>query len=381
MPYEPIDIDTDIEAITNRLVASFEDRQPGYVPYEGDPGLALLEEVAIESATIRGQVKSITDYAAAAFGEKGFGFSAYVGLPARLEVDITVTAAGDAIPAGFTVVGAGSDGRQVAFTLDAPIITAAVTTRVTMTATVSGAAGNGVPAGPLVVATSTSTVVAAVATGPSHGGSDAELIESYLGRLVDYLSVLRPGGVRGADMAALARTVPGVGRAIGIDLYDAFTETTGVEKTVTVFLVDAVGGTVPLGVKADVHDIIAATREPGFVIYVEDPTYTAVDVEYSVVAEAGANHAQVASSIEAAVFGLLDPARWGSNEDDSTAWQALTVVRLFDVAATIGAVDGVASVVSVKLNGAAADVVLSGPAPLPAGATATPPTTVHGTVS
>lgn len=376
MPWEPPDLDPDEDATTDAIFEGMETAMPGWEPIDGSPETALAEEIGRETALQKQLLVLFTELAVAGIGETVFNFPAYQGDTATIAVDLTVTGAGAVIPAGFTVVGLTADENEVAFEVPTEVIAAGAVVPVVMTAAVAGAVGNDVPAGELVIVTATATVITAVATSPSAGGADPEAIEDYLDRLVDRLSVLRPGGVLGADMAALARTVPGVARALGVDNYDLPSGNAAAEKTVTVYVIDETGAAVDAGIKADVHDVLEATREPGFVIYVGDPTYTAVDVDYDVVADPGTDHAQVADAIAAAVLAFLSPATWGTTATDDTAWQPINVVRLFDVAGVIGNVPGVSSVTTVTLNGATADVNLPGRAPLPAAGS-----TMTGTVS
>lgn len=379
MPFEPLDIPTDPDEVTGRILDDLQDKVPGWAPVEGALDTALAEEIGQETATVATYVRDGAALAAAGVGETVFGFPANLGTTATLPVQLEVSAVGVVVPAGFMVAGLNAVGEEVAFELLTDHTAATTTPSVTMTATTPGTIGNGVPAGEVAILTATATVLTATATGPSAGGTDDEALTTYLGRLIEYLSVLRPGGVRAEDLAALARSVPGVARALGVDLYDALSDTDGVERTATVFVVDAAGAPVGAGVKADVYDELEAVREPNFVLYVADATYTPVDVVYSVTADAGASPATVATAIETAVLAYLSPAAWGTTDDDPTVWQQRTTIRLLDIATVIGSVDGVASVATVTLNGAAADVTLTGRAPLPA--TVAGGTSVTGTVS
>lgn len=380
MAWEPPELPADEDTVTGRILDNLQDRLPGWTPHEGAPEVALAEEIGRETAATNAAAVAAVEYAVAGIGSTVFGVPYSLATTASIAVTLTVTATGVVVPEGFMVVGTNPLGEDVSFVLLAPVTTTGTTQAVTMRAAEPGSFGNGVPIGDLAIVTATATVISATATGASAGGADDELLATYLDRLVSRLSVLRPGGVLAADMAALARTVPGVARAIGVDNYDALSEATDAEKTITVFVVDAAGAPVDSGVKADVQDALEAVREPGFVIYVEDPTYTAVDVVYDVIADAGADPGEVGDAIDAAVLAYLDPATWGTTTEDDTAWQVSNVVRLFGVSTVIGRVPGVAAIVAVTLNGVAADVTLDGPAALPAAVGAVDPTTVTGTV-
>lgn len=380
MPFELPPIETDPNAVTDRILDDLQDNLTGWVPVEGAPEVALAEEIGRETSIVGQLAADMLTLSVAALGETGFGFPAYPGVPATLTVEITVTAVGDAIPAGLVVAGLNPAGAEVAFSLADELIATSDPMPATLTCTEVGDIGNAVPVGDLQVITSTLTVASVAATAASTGGADPEIVTAYLDRLVDYLGTLRPGGVRADDLAALARSVPGVHRALGVDLYDPTDDTTDNERTATVFPIDEDGAPVSPAVAAEVQALLEASREVNFVIHVAEPTYTAVEVEYAAVAETGADPVEVASNIESAVVGWL--ASWGATADDETAWEDISTVRYLELARVAGSASGVAYLSGLTLNGGTADFVLGGVAALPASADdPVNPSTVTGTVS
>jgi hypothetical protein len=381
MVWDPPEIETDEDAVSVRILDGIGDQLPGWVPVEGAPEVALAEEIGREAAATNTKAVESISLAVAGAGETMFSFPAQLGTSATIAVDITVPTVGDIVPAGFTVVGTNPVGVEVAFTLLEAVTAPTTTFAAVMTATAPGTAYNGVPAGALVETSATATVSSVVATADSSGGSEAETYTTYLARLVDYLSVLRPGGVRADDLAVLARSVDGVGRAYGLDLYNALSLETDSERSATVFVVGPDGLPASLGVKADVLDVLEGVREPNFLMFVEDPTYTPVDVVFTATADPGANPATVEADVIAAIAAYIDPASWGSTTADPETWELRDTVRLLDVATVAGAVAGVASLLTLTLNGSAADVTLSGLAPLPSPLTGGSPSSVAGTVT
>lgn len=377
-PFEPPPIDTDEDAVTARILDGLADRLPGWEPYEGAPEVALAEETGRETAVLGLLASQVLTLAVAALGETGFGFPAYLGVAATVPVDITVTEVGATIPAGLAVSGVNGSGVEVAFELLDQLEATSNPMPATMTCTEIGDIGNSVPAGDLTVVTSTSTVVSVTATADSSNGADAETVEGYLDRLVDYLATIRPGGVRADDLAALARSVPGVHRALGVDLYDPTDETFDNERTATVFPIDEDGSPVSPTIADQVQVLLEASREVNFVIHVAEPTYTPVEVEYAAIAEDGADPAVVADNIEAAVYSWL--AAWGTTDEDETAWVDTDTVRYLELARVAGSASGVAYLTSLTLNGGTVDFPLPGVAALPAAADAVTPSTVTGTV-
>lgn len=381
MPYEPPEIDTDQDAVTNRILTGMMDRLPGWAPVEGAPEVALAEEIGRETAATNTRVVDVIGLAVAGMGETAFGVAGRLGTPATMTVTLSVTGAGAVVGEGFTVVGLTAAGAEVAFQLLEPVTSAGDTVNVTMTALDDGTVGNGVPPGSLTIVSATAVVLAATTSAGSSGGVDAETFDQYLGRFSDYISILRPGGVRGADLAQLARTVAGVNRALGIDLYDPAAPLVDTERTATVFVMDTTGAPVPAAVAANVQSALEAVREINFVVHVEDPTYTPVAIVYTATAEAGADAGVVKTNIDAALAAYLDPATWGDSELDDQAWTETTIVRYLDVVRVAGGVAGIATLDTLTVNGGTIDVTLAGPAAVPKPLTGVTPSTITGTVT
>jgi hypothetical protein len=380
MPWQPPEIPTDQGVVTDRTLDGMSDRMDGWVPVEGAGEVALAEEIGREIAVLNQNTVAVLELAVAGMGETVFTFPAFLGSTATIAVDLVVTVAGTLVPQGFQVVGTNSDGTEVTFQLLADVTTGGTTATVTMHATEAGYAANDVPAGPLTIVVATPTIVSADAAGPSVGGVDPETVQEYLDRFVDYVGTLRPGAVRADDVTALARSVTGVHRAFALDLYDPAAPAEETERTVTVFCVDEDGLPVPSGVADAVAALLADSREVNFVFHVADPTFTQLEIEYTAVAELGADPDVVEVGVNAAVETWLS--KWGSTVDDDSAWVAGNVVRYLQVAQVIGSVPGVAYLDTVTINGAAEDFPLPGVAPLPTSPiAAVAPSTVTGTVT
>ena len=380
MPWERPAISEDPDEVIQSILDGLGDRLPGWEPVDGAVEVAVAEEVGYKISAL-GQLTRIgLEIAIAGLGETAFGFPAYLGATADLPVEVTVTAAGVTIPAGLTVVGVNDNGDEVAFEVLDDVVATDTTMALTLAATDEGLAGNGVPAGPLTVVTATTDVVDVTATGASANGADPEELEDYLTRLRDYLGTLRPGGVNAADMAALARSVPGVHRALAVDLYDPTDPGTPAERTVTVFPIDEDNAPVSEPVADQVLATLEAAREVNFVVHVAEPTYTAVDIAYTAVAESGADPEVVEASVSGAIAEWL--AAFGSTTDDPQAWQPTTTLRRLELARVAGSAPGVAYLADLTIDGAEADVELDGVAALPAALDdPTAPSTITGTVS
>lgn len=451
MSWDPLPIETDPGLVTDRLLDALVSRGVLTAPLdEADPLVVFAEELGYETALLRQRARDAAAAAVAGMGTTVYEVPSLPGARATLSARLTLTGAGAVAPAGLTVVGRTADAVDVAFTLPANATAGAGgTVDVTLTATDVSAVHNGVPAGPLTLVTATSTVQAVEALAASSGGVDAEAQTAYLDRLVAYLSTLRPGGVRADDLAILARSVTGVHRALGIDLFDpgrvltdgtttsasttvtsatgAFTasdvgrtitgagipagatitavnsltsvtisaaatatatavtltlgDLTNVARTATVVPVDVDGQPVSDTVRTALVDLLATVREVNFIVRVGTPTYTAVAVAYTAVAEPGADPAVVLADVHEAASAFLHPGRWAEGADPTDpVWEPVTSVRYLDLARVLGSVPGVAFLRDLTINGGTADVPLAGRAPLPASTTAATPTTITGTV-
>jgi hypothetical protein len=380
MPWENPEIDTDEDVVTDRILDGLADRMPGWEPVEGAPEVALAEELGREIALLNQATIDVLELAIAGIGETAFGFPAYLGVTADIEVDLDVTGDTVLIPAGFTVVGINDNGDEVAFALAEDVVSNGITAHVTMTATDEGDIGNAVPAGDLTIVTATTSVVSATATSASSNGADPETIDDYLGRLVDYLGTLRPGGVNADDLAALARSVPGVYRAMAVDLYDPADPDTQTERCVTVFPVSEDNGPVSGPIAAQVQATLEEAREVNFIVHVASPTFSAVEIVYEAVAETGQDPEVVRAGINGALADWLGA--FGSTANDPQVWNPVSTVRLLELARIAGGATGVAYLASLTINGTAADLELDGIAPLPAPLDDdTAPSTIEGTVS
>lgn len=382
MSWAPLPLETDENAVTARILDGLVAAIPGYVPSEGSLDTALAEEIGREIAATNARTATAAAVAVAGIGTTVFGVQPITGARATLPVTITVNAAGAQIPAGFQVIGLTASGVRVAFSLPIVVTSTGTTVAATLQALEVGSGYNAVPPGALQVITSTIGVIDVSATDTSSGGVDEESLTEYLSRFVARVAILHPGGVRGTDVAVLARDTPGVQRALAIDLYDATTSMSNVARTVSVFPVDGTGQPVGTPVKAALLAALDAVREVNFVFRVADPHYTTLAITFTAVARTGYDPDVVEANITAAVLGYLSPARWGGSadglDDDGHAsdWTDAPVVRYLDLARVAGSADGVAYLSALTINGGTGNVTLTGPAALPSAAS-----TCTGTVT
>lgn len=183
------------------------------------------------------------------------------------------------------------------------------------------------------------------------------------------------GALGGADQAAItgsATGLTGTGKAVTITtLVTGGPASVDNERTISVALLDANGNTVSNTVKGEVQALLDGLREVNFVVNVIDPTFTQVDVSFTVSVLTGFDGPSTVAAVSAAITNFLTPANWGrSPNGDSTTWINNSSVRLLDLAAVIKSVPGVAFITELDLaiHGATlepADVPLAGIAPVP----------------
>lgn len=380
----PLPLDTDPLVITERTLDGLQAALgPAWTAHTSAPEVALAEEIAREQATTNARVATEFDLAAAWFGISVHQLPVIAGARATLPATVTVTAPGAQVPAGLTVTGTSDDGTDVAFLVAATTTATGLALPLTLLARDTGTTSNGVPPGPLRVNNATAGVIAVTATATSADGVDPETLLAYLTRLRDYVGGLTFGGVRADALAGLARNVPGVQRALAIDLLDVQVPgsdpvTQPAHRTVSIFPVAADGDDVSDATLAAVKARIESVREVNFIARVAKPTRTPVTVAFTGIARQGTTPALVRDAVVAAVRAHLSGARWGGTPrpDASlpTDWTEQATVRWLDLVRAVSLVDGLIHLTAITLNGGQADVVLPGPAALPVA-------TVTGTVT
>lgn len=384
MPWIPPPVEVNPDAMISKVLRAMKTKLQTWgpwQPHEGTPEVVLVEEISTETAGIAERfVVAAAEDAIAGIGQTVFKVPPAAAQAATVQVRLAVASPG-VVPAGFTVLGTVPNGDQVAFQLDEEVTAAPPHVDVTMTAVLPGAAPNDVPAGELTVATATAIVATAVALTPPVGGVDEETRLEYLDRLIAYITTLRPGGVRGADLALLARSVAGVHRALGVDLYDPAAPMVQSERTATIFPIDADGAPVSEDLADAVRAAVEAAREINFVVHIAAPTYTPVHVEFTAVAETGSDPDTVRAAVIEEISQFLHPSTWGNTTADDQAWEATSSVRYLDASRVAGSAPGVSYLSSFTINGGTTDLPLTGVAALPS-STDDPlaPSTVDGTV-
>lgn len=362
-------ITTEPDDLAQEAFAYLEDAVPGWLPAPGN-----LETWVIEATSqLAGELMDVASAVPASifryFGATILGLPPYAAQSATGTTTWTARDdAGYTIDAG-TLVGIAAAGDEIvpfevqeAYTIEPGQTSIA---DVLIVAVESGTDANGLTATPEVI-DPLDWVESIALVGATGGGVDAEEDDDYLNRLRELLTLLAPRPILPNDFAVMARTVPGVDRATAIDLYNADTGTSNVARCVTVVVADENGEPVGAAVKAQVDALLQSEREVNFLVFVVDPTYTEVDVAFTITVYPDFDaDATLAAAIQA-VNDYLSPANFGQVPyGDQPVWLSDTKVRYLEVAEAINRAEGVWYVASLTLNGGTADVALAGVGPLP----------------
>jgi hypothetical protein len=375
--YLDIEFESDPDALAQEAFDFLQAQIPNWQPAEGNLDVWMIRATARIAAEVQDIASSVPTTIFRYAGANLFSLPPIDALPALGQTTwVMADNAGYTIPAG-TLVGIRISGDElIPFqTVNDVIILAGATTtaagEVQISAVTPGAAGTGLT-GTLELIDSLANVSTITLIAPTTGGIDAESDEEYLNRLTIELQLLTPRPIVPSDFSALALSVPGVHRALTLDGYDPNTGTFDNERMISIALLDTNGEDVSADIQLAVFNLLDTSREVNFVINVLDPTYTTVDVTFSVKTEPGwTDVADVASRVAIAIEDFLNPANWGlPSTGDIIQWIPEDTVRYLNLGEIINQVEGVQYIVSLEigLNGGAqtaTDQVLSGAAPLP----------------
>jgi hypothetical protein len=151
---------------------------------------------------------------------------------------------------------------------------------------------------------------------------------------------------------------------------------TNADRAVTIAAVDTEGEPVSSTIKNAVDAYLESLREVNFLIYMIDPLYTTIDVNFTAVAKEGWLPADVDAAATQVVTDYLSPDQWGLPDIISIGdvpipgWELKTTVRYLELAAVLDGVAGLDYLTILEFRKgsdafAKTDIVLSGPIPLP----------------
>lgn len=361
--YVTVPFDADETSLADGAVDNLQSKWDGWEPNDADMEVVLIETLAPFAAVAIANASQIPPAALIAIGTKLYGIPFEQGAPAQTTVTLTFIddAGGYLVPAGSEF-----DLGAFAFTTVSDVISPAGDTTVAGVQAVAGDVGvafNDLSGADWAAVTLPVWVTDLAVEAPTYGGVDPQDATDYLNMVSRELQLRGRMVVTLPDYELVAVDTAGVGRA--------YAETT-VDGDVTVYLCDLNGEPVTPLVKAALAAIYAQARLVNTTIALSDFNYTAIDVDYAVIAQSGFDLAQLVVSINSALEGALSPNGYGtvtfgqlgaspvSMESDNT-------IRVTKLIALIGTVPGVAYVVndSIQINGVNADFDMPGPVALP----------------
>jgi uncharacterized phage protein gp47/JayE len=373
--YFKIPLELNPEVLVEEIFASMEAAFPGWEPNPANTEVVMIRSlVYVLFSPLAGLASEGADEILTRFGEEIANVQPHTSTPASGSMAFTVQDdAGYTIPAGTQIDLNRTGNELIGFRTVLEAVVPVGDTEihgVEIEAIEPGTEGNGLD-GEASLVDALFFITAVELEGTTEGGEDAEEPEAYLGRLAETMQTFADRPIIARDVAILARSVAGVGRATVLDNYNAETEEDEEEKTTTIAVVAADGGTVGTLVKERVKTFFDERREVNYLFFVIDPTFTQVDVEAVLVPVTGFSQEEAIAQTQAALEDFLSAAVWGTgvNQDPAT-WENIPTVRFQDVVTVVNNVQAVDHYTTLKIRKhsgsfATTDVTLEGKAPLP----------------
>lgn len=283
-------------------------------------------------------------------------------------ITLSTNPSGRTVPAG-TTYGADVGGDLLGFEIatDAVVAPGVLTAAgVPVIAATEGTIGNGIT-GTLEQIDVLGYVQSVVLAGPTAGGLDAEDDPTYLDRLRDKLQRQAPRPITPPDFAAFPKDIAGVERATAIDgydpadhaTYDPAVPSTWKERFVTVSAIDVAGEDVGPAIRTAIDVMfngnpaagVLGKRETNFVVVVQAPTYTLIDVAFTATSWPTWAPADVQAQATAALQAYLSPAVWGQPTfGEARAWENVPQVAIDGLYAALRGVEGIRAITALTFG-------------------------------
>lgn len=374
---------TNPDRLLDEKITRFQGLNPGWVPFDGAPEVALMADQAVDDSIILAVASQVATAIFRYYGQSVVNLAPQDATYAQADMTLTLTATGVTIPAGLRFsIDPGSNGDPVEFQTTSETVADSTTETVQVQATNPGLAGSGIPAGSdvTIVDQRTWLTSAALAT-ETTGGLDAEDDATYLGRLAGQLRRLSDTIVTRQDAEEALLDVPGIGRVLILDNQVPASDASGLrydgaapEETAQTDVAGAAwfvpiaedGSNVPSGVMDAAIARLVADRLAGLSVYGTNPTRTDVTVTFKFLTAPGYDDETTAADGEAAITQALDPAIWGAtNREGDPGWEDADTVYYADLYAALK-IPGILHVTELKINGDAdTNLSLTGPGALP----------------
>lgn len=359
--------DVSDQEIFDTGIASLKLNLPGFIPNEANMEVVLLEAFALQMAESIVAVNRLPGAVAAAILLLA-GVERDLGAPPEAVASITFgDTLGHTVPGGTRVYLTLGDESVVTFLVEPPglIVPAGSSSGyVSLIGDTYTADANGVATGTvLTLADRLPYVESVVLVTPVSGGRGTETDEQWRDRGVARLSRLSDALVVPNHFTVAALEDPAVAAALTLDLYDPGQAGSPGSHPghVTVAVLGPNGATVSSGTKTALETSMEDRAVAILDVHVVDATVVTVPITTTVVPSAGTVFTDVQAAVTAAVQGYLDPLSWSFGGK----------IYLNEMISLIDQATGVDRVVSVLINGVAADYTVSGVASLPKAGTVT----------
>lgn len=340
-----VPITVDSQTLAEDAVQRLADRWPGWEPNDGDPEVVQIETLAPMAENAAETAAQVPAAIFREYGTKLIGRPYDVGAPATGVVTFNfIDSTGRTIPQDFEI-----DIDGFAFRVDSETLVpigSSAASGVAVTAAESGEEANALAGSNIVPVSSLPGINTIVLASPTANGTDPEDDNDYQNNLSNDLKLQAKTLVTTRDFELWAMSKAGVGRASAVHAGD---------RAVNVAVTDSVGEIVPTAVKNALIADFDNYKLVNTVLTFFDPTYTTINVTYTVKARVGVNQADLDSRIDAALAELLSPPRWGLPKGVTVlgTWYNEPVVRANVLIDRIADVDGVDYVTSVSITGSA----------------------------
>lgn len=353
--------DVSDQEIVDTGLAAAQLNLPGWVPREGNTEVVLMESLALETSEGVVAINRLPGAVLAALllmagVDKDFG--------AAPEATATFTLGdtlGHTIPAGTRLYLMLDDGSTVTFLVAPPdgliIDPGDSTGTVEIIGDEFTAAANGIAAGVTLVMADPVPFIDSVALATDVAdGRDPETDDEWRDRGVARLSRLSDALVLPRHFEAAALEDVAVARAVALDLWDGSGGAPGDDPGhITVAVLGDGGVALSAPAKAAIETSLEERAVAILDVHVIDVTIVTVPVAVQVHVADGFDSAEVTQAVEDAVTAYIDPLVW--------TWGG--TIRRFELVSLVDRVDGVDYVMTLTINGVAADYTVTGAASLP----------------
>lgn len=353
--------------IIRTAIANTQLNLPGWVPREGNTEVVVIESLALEIAEAIVAINRLPGAVLQALlllagVDRDFGAA-----PVASATIYFGDLLGHTVPGGTRVFLRLGDGSTVTFLVEPPgliVLPGADAGVVSLIGDTFTDAANGIVAGNrLEMADPLPFVERAELLTDVADGRDPETDEQWRDRGVQRLSRLSDALVIPRHFQAAALERPEVAAALAIDLYDPATGPSPGSNPghITVAVLGDGGATLSTEAKDAIEVDLEARAVSILDVHVVNATVVVVPVATTVVPQDGMVWGTVQTNVQAAVNAYLDPLKWTFG----------STIYLNEMISLIDQVQGVDRVVSVTIDGVAANKVLSGVAALPDAGTVT----------